>query len=65
MQDRLMEFDPQDGLKLPYPSHAEQYRKYHGKVAWLINPWTGKVRNAMDVGSDVYGVGIATAGEKL
>jgi len=53
--ERLMEFDPQDGSKKPYPSHAEQYRKYHGETAFLFNPFTGKRRDPRDVGSDVFG----------
>lgn len=56
-QDRLMEFDPATREPKPYPSHAEQWRQYHGrKTAWLYNPWTGCQRRAEDVGSDVTGL---------
>lgn len=51
----LMEFDPATGERRPYPSHAEQWRLYHGQTAWLFNPWTGRSRDARDVGSDVQG----------
>ena len=56
-QDKLMEFDPATGDRRPYPSHAEQWRLYHGQsTAWLFNPWTGQRRDARDVGSDVHGL---------
>ena len=55
MQNDLMKYDPADGNERPYPSHAEQWRRYHGKVAWIFNPWTGARRNAMDIGSDTFG----------
>lgn len=64
-QDKLMEFDPATGEKRPYPSHAEQYRQWHGKVAWLFNPWTGEKRSAQDVGSDTFGRAISPIGAKL
>ena len=54
-QQTTMKFDPQSGNKLPYPSHAAQYREYHGKTAWLFNPWIGNKRAAPDVGSDTFG----------
>lgn len=52
-KDELMKFDPQTGEEKPYPSHAEQYREYHGLTAWVFNPWTGKSRDPRDIGSDV------------
>ena len=55
MSNDLMKYDPATGIERPYPSHAEQYRIYHGSVAWLFNPFTGKRRDARDVGSDCYG----------
>ena len=55
-QDDLMMYNPVSGGNKPYPSHAAQYRKFHGEVAWLFNPWTGERRSAYDVGSDVYGM---------
>ena len=62
MQDALMKFDPATGEERPYPSHATQWRNWHGTAAWLFDPWTGKRRNAHDVGSDVHGLLIAPAG---
>jgi hypothetical protein len=56
MQNNLMKFDPATRDAKPYPSHANQYRAYHGKVAWLYNPWTGSQRDARDIGSDITGL---------
>lgn len=50
-----MKFDPATGIEKPYPSQADQYREYHGKIAWLYNPWTGGSRTPQDIGSDVFG----------
>lgn len=61
MQDAMMKFDPATGEERPYPSHATQWRNWHGTVAWLFDPWTGKRRNAYDVGSDVHGLLIVPA----
>ena len=55
MSDKLMKYDPATGNSKPYPSHAEQYRIYHGTVAWLVNPWTGEGRDARDIGTDCFG----------
>lgn len=54
-QNKLMFCCPAYGTSNPFPSHAEQYREYHGKVAWLVNPWTGKNRDPKDIGSDPFG----------
>lgn len=55
-QQAIMKFDPATGEPKPYPSHAEQWREWHGKqTAWLFNPWTGDRRDARDVGSDILG----------
>ena len=62
MQDALMKFDPATGEERPYPSHAAQWRNWHGGAAWLFNPWTGERRNAHDVGSDVHGLLIVPTG---
>ena len=62
MQKILMKFDPATGKERPYPSHAAQWRNWHGVAAWLFDPWTGKRRNAYDVGSDVHGLLIVPAG---
>lgn len=65
-QHTLMKFDPATGSEKPYPSHAEQWRHWHGKAtAWLFNPWTGERRNAGDVGSDAFGLLIQPPGEPL
>jgi hypothetical protein len=64
-QDALMFFDPATGDSHPFPSHAEQYRKHCGKVAWLFNPWTGARRDARDVGSDTFGLLIQPPGEPI
>lgn len=54
----LMRYDPATGDLKPYPSEANQWRQYHGQTAWLFNPWTGKRRDARDVGSDPFGLAI-------
>lgn len=54
-QDRLMRWDPANQGGSPYPSHAAQYRLFHGQVAWLFNPWTGNRRDARDIGTDTFG----------
>lgn len=53
-----MHFDPGTGAPNPYPSHAGQYRKYHGSKAWLFNPWTGAARDPVEVGNDVFGMNL-------
>lgn len=60
-QNKLMKFDPQTGAQRPYPSEAVQYRRHHGAVAWLYNPWTGEQRGAGNVGADVEGKCMTTA----
>ena len=62
-QDTLMKFDPQTGQRCPYPSHTAQYRKYHEKAAWLVNPWSGHRRKATNVGTDPFGIDIKVVGE--
>lgn len=63
MQSEVMKFDPATGEPMPYPSHAEQWRKWHGhSCAWLFNPWTGGRRDARDVGGDTNGRLIAPPG---
>lgn len=64
-QNTLMKFDPATGFENPYPSHADQWRKYHGATAWLFNPWNGSRRHAADVGTDVFGLLIVPADESL
>ncbi len=65
-QHSLMKFDPATGEPKPYPSHADQWRDWHGKAtAWLFNPWTGTRRDAGDVGSDTLGHMIQPPSEPL
>jgi len=65
-QNSLMHYDPATGVGTPYPSHAAQWRTYHGKAtAWLFNPWNGERRSAGDVGSDPIGLLIVPIGEPL
>lgn len=63
MQSDTMRFDPATGEPQPYPSHAAQWRQWHGpNCAWLFDPWTGRRRSARDVGSDINGRLIVPAG---
>ena len=56
-QDLVMTHDPANGATAPYPSHAAQWRAFHGNLtAWLFDPWSGLRRNAADVGSDISGL---------
>lgn len=64
-QQTLMLFDPANGSEKPYPSHADQWRSYHGNTAWLFNPWNGKRRRAEDIGSDTFGLLIVPNGEPV
>jgi len=65
-QYALMKYDPADGTEKPYPSHAQQWREYHGQsTAWLFNPWTGTRRGATVVGSDTFGHLIIPPGEPV
>jgi len=65
MQNKLMKFDPRTGESNPFPSHAGQFREWHGRDAWLLNPWTGKKRHYSDIGSDPTGTLIYIEGEPL
>lgn len=63
---KLMKFNPATGEPKPYPSHAEQWREWHGvQTAFLFNPWTGKQRDAYSVGSDPFGYLIDPDHEEL
>jgi len=65
-QQTLMKFDPATGEPKPYPSHAEQWRNWHGRAtAFLFNPWEGTRRDAGDVGSDPFGLLIIPRGESV
>ena len=56
LQQEIMRFDPHDGESRPYPTHTEQFRKFHGKKAWIFNPWTGSMRDAGDIATDLQGL---------
>lgn len=62
-QNKLMICCPAYGTSNPFPSNADHYRKYHGKVAWLVNPWTGTNRDPKDIGSDPFGLLISDGTE--
>lgn len=65
-QITLMKVDLATGEEKPYPSHAGQWRTYHGEsTAWLFNPWAAERRTASDVGSDPQGRLIRPPGEVL
>lgn len=69
-QYSMMKIDPATGAKRPYPSHARQWREYHGRVAWVYDPWQNprelpSLRRAEDIGSDPFGVLILPSGESL
>jgi hypothetical protein len=64
-QDTLMKFDPKNRNPYPYPSHAWQYRKWHGLTAWIYNPWTGRMRYPEYIGSDIEGLLIIPENEVI
>ena len=64
-QRTVMRFDPAFGTERPYPSHAAQYRDYHGRLAWLVNPWTGGQRHPADIGTDPTGLLIVPPDEPV
>ena len=67
-QHTLMKFDPATGDPKPYPSHAAQWREWHGSAAWLYDPWTpgeaARPRLPSDIGSDPFGLAIVPNGEE-
>lgn len=60
-QQEVMKTCPATNKPRPYPSHAAQWRDYHGKCAWVYNPWTGTQRDARDIGTDTFGQLIVNA----
>lgn len=50
-----MFYSPDTGEFGAQPRIAQEWRDWHGSVAWLYNPWTGSSRDPRDIGSDVYG----------
>ena len=64
MQNTLMKIDPAFGTERPYPSHAAQWRDWHGRQAWLFNPWSGQRRHPSDIGSDQFGLLIVPVPER-
>lgn len=55
-RERPMVYDPSNREPHPFPLLASKWRVWHGKVAWLYNPWTGQPRDPRDVGSDPSGL---------
>ena len=64
-QESVMTHCPVTGQERPYPSHAGQFRSYHGTLAWLFNPWTGQQRDPGDIGTDVHGLLIVPPNEPV
>lgn len=64
-QMKLMMFDPATKEAKPYPSQADQWREWHGRTAWIYDPWTGVMRAPEDIGSDTFGHLIIPPGEKI
>lgn len=64
-QFSVVRYDPATCMPRPYPSHADQYRDWHGRVAWIYNPWTGDMRDPRDIGSDTLGHLIAPPSEHI
>ena len=58
VQDSIMQFDPVTREEKPFPSHAMQYRQYHGNFTWNYNPWTGSLRFQTDIVNDPCGLNI-------
>jgi len=59
MQNILMNTSPR--IPPARRTDAAQWREWHGGTAWLFDPWTGRCRDARDVGSDVHGLLIVPA----
>lgn len=55
-EDELMIVDPRNCKERPYPSHAGQFRDFHGFDAWIYNPWTKVIRDSRDIASDPTGL---------
>ena len=66
-QQTLMKIDPATGDPKPFPSHAAQWREWHGQTAWLYNPWAEqkKLRDPGDIGIDPFGHLILPTNEAL
>jgi len=62
LQDML--YDPAFGTVNPVPSNAAAFRTYHGKIAWVYNPWSGKQRHPCDISRDINGEFIEPFKEK-
>lgn len=54
-QQAVMQFDPYNCLRHPWPSHAGQYRDTWVDRKWYFNPWTGNKRLDSDIESDPKG----------
>lgn len=56
LQHRVaMIYDPGTGKPDVAHTEAAQYRRYQADVAWLFDPWTGRLRAAQSVSNDVFG----------
>lgn len=57
---KFLRFDPMTGDAMSLESTkvtAEEFRRANGPfAAWLYNPWSGKLRDAGDIGSDMFGL---------
>lgn len=62
MKPELMKFDPATGDEFLWPCSVETYREKNPTFAWLFNPYTGLLRNAQDVASDVFGFALVGDG---
>lgn len=54
-QTKPMKYNPINGTEELSHTDALEFRKYHGRIAWLFNPWTGVKRDPRDIGTDVLG----------
>ena len=64
-QSTEMNFSPDYGKADVYPKKAQEWREFHGDVAWIYNPWTGDKRDPRDIGSDVLGLLIIPPNESI
>ena len=58
----LMSYCPITGERYPYPSTPETHRLVYTGMTWKYNPYSGTIRNALDIESDPYGLGIVQDG---
>ncbi len=63
MQTTRMLFCPLSGEPGPVPDSAGAWREQH-QVVWLFNPWTGELRERLEIERDADGRLLAPPGEK-